>query len=66
MAGSPGRRALAKPIGTDLLVTAVVGSRIAASRLSPHDVGLEPFENAVATGAAPDPARRLAPSRHGG
>ncbi len=31
---------------------AVIGSGIAASRLSPHDVGLELFENAVATGAA--------------
>lgn len=47
-----GRRALAELIGTALLVTTVVGSGIAASRLSPHDVGLELFENAVATGAA--------------
>ena len=31
---------------------AVIGSGIAASRLSPHDVGLELFENSVATGAA--------------
>jgi len=52
MAGSLGRRALAEFIGTALLVTAVVGSGIAASRLSPHDIGLELFENAVATGAA--------------
>ena len=31
---------------------AVIGSGIAASRLSPGDVGLELFENAVVTGAA--------------
>jgi len=52
VAGSLGRRALAELLGTALLVTAVVGSGIAASRLSPNDVGLELFENAVATGAA--------------
>jgi glycerol uptake facilitator-like aquaporin len=46
------RRALAEFIGTALLVAAVIGSGIAASRLSPHDVGLELFENAAATGAA--------------
>jgi arsenate reductase len=34
-----------------LLVTAIVGSGIAASRLSPGNVGLELFENAAATGA---------------
>lgn len=47
-----GRRALAEFIGTAFLVMAVIGSGIAAYRLSPHDVGLELFENAVATGAA--------------
>lgn len=47
-----GRRALAEFIGTAFLVMAVIGSGIAATRLSPHDVGLELFENAVATGAA--------------
>jgi glycerol uptake facilitator-like aquaporin len=47
-----GRRALAEFIGTAFLVMAVIGSGIAASRLSPHDIGLELFENAVATGAA--------------
>src|SRR3982074_1661586 len=31
---------------------AVVGSGIAAARLSPHDTGLELLENALATGAA--------------
>jgi arsenate reductase len=46
------RRALAEFIGAGLLVTAVIGSGIAASRLSPGNVGLELFENAAATGAA--------------
>ena len=35
-----------------LLLVAVIGSGIAAQRLSPHDNGLELLENAVATGAA--------------
>ncbi len=35
-----------------MLVTAVVGSGIAAQRLSPGDVGLQLFENAAATAAA--------------
>jgi arsenate reductase len=52
MRASLGRRALAEFLGTALLVTAIVGSGIAASRLSPGNVGLELFENAVATGAA--------------
>ena len=34
------------------LVAAVIGSGIAASRLSPHDTGLQLLENAIATGAA--------------
>src|ERR1039458_5034818 len=46
------RRALAEFIGTALLLLAVVGSVIAAKRLSPGDTGLELLENAVATGAA--------------
>src|SRR5438552_18654567 len=46
------RRATAEFVGTALLVAAVVGSGIAASRLSPHDVGLQLFENAAATAAA--------------
>ena len=46
------RRALAEAIGTALLVLAVIGSGIAASRLSPGDVGLQLFENAVATAGA--------------
>jgi len=46
------RKALAEFIGTALLLIAVVGSGIAAQRLSPTDVGLELLENAVVTGAA--------------
>lgn len=44
-----GRRVLAEFLGTSLLVAAVIGSGIAAARLSPGDVGLELFENAAAT-----------------
>lgn len=47
-----GRRALAEFLGTAMLVLAVVGSGIAASRLSPSNPGLELLENAAATGAA--------------
>jgi glycerol uptake facilitator-like aquaporin len=43
------RRSLAEGIGTGLLVTVVIGSGIAASRLSPNDIGLQLFENAFAT-----------------
>jgi len=46
------RRTLAEALGTAFLVTAVVGSGIAASRLSPDDVGLQLLENSIATGAA--------------
>ena len=46
------RRATAEFIGTALLLIAVVGSGIAAQRLSPHDTGIELLENALATGAA--------------
>lgn len=45
------RRALAEFLGTMLLVAVVVGSGIAAQRLSPGDIGLQLFENAAATGA---------------
>jgi glycerol uptake facilitator-like aquaporin len=47
-----GRKALAELVGTAMLVTTVIGSGIAAQRLSPHDVGLQLLESAVATGAA--------------
>ncbi len=46
------RRALAEFIGTAFLVAAVVGSGIAAVRLSPHDSGLQLLENSVVTGGA--------------
>ena len=46
------RRALAEFVGTALLLIAVIGSGIAAQRLSPTDVGLALLENAIATGAA--------------
>ena len=46
------RRALAEGLGTAFLVMAVVGSGIAASRLSPDDTGLQLLQNSVATGAA--------------
>jgi arsenate reductase len=45
------RRALAEFCGTAFLVAVVVGSGIAAQRLSPHDTGLQLFENAAATGS---------------
>ena len=45
------RRTLAELIGTGLLVATVVGSGIAASRLSPADPGLQLLQNSLATGA---------------
>ncbi|WP_364519770.1 aquaporin [Nocardioides sp. LML1-1-1.1] len=47
-----GRRAAAELVGTAFLVMAVVGSGIAASRLSPGDTGLQLLENSLVTGAA--------------
>jgi glycerol uptake facilitator-like aquaporin len=46
------RQALAEFVGTAFLVAAVIGSGIAASRLSPDDVGLQLLENSLITGAA--------------
>jgi glycerol uptake facilitator-like aquaporin len=46
------RRVAAELLGTAFLVAAVIGSGIAAERLSPDDVGLQLLENSVATGAA--------------
>ena len=46
------RKALAEFVGTAFLLIAVIGSGIAAQRLSPNDTGLELFENAAATAAA--------------
>lgn len=44
-----GRRLVAEGLGTGLLVTVVVGSGIAAQRLSPGDVGLQLLENSTST-----------------
>jgi len=52
MPGPLGRRTLAEFIGAAFLVMAVVGSGIAAARLSPGDIGLDLLENAAVTGAA--------------
>lgn len=43
------RRATAELLGTGLLVAVVVGSGIAAQRLSPDDIGLQLLENSIAT-----------------
>jgi arsenate reductase len=43
------RRVLAEFLGTGLLVAVIVGSGVMASRLSPHDVGLQLLENSTAT-----------------
>jgi arsenate reductase len=43
------RRLVAEALGTALLVTAVIGSGIMATQLSPDDVGLQLLENAFAT-----------------
>ena len=45
------RQALAEFLGSAGLVAVVIGSGIAAQQLSPHDVGLQLMENALATGA---------------
>ena len=44
-----GRRLFAEFLGTALLVAIVVGSGIAAQRLSPNDVGIQLLENSTAT-----------------
>jgi glycerol uptake facilitator-like aquaporin len=46
------RRALAEFVGTAFLVAAVIGSGVAAVRLSPDQAGLQLLENALITGAA--------------
>lgn len=46
------RRLVAEALGTCLLIIAVIGSGIMASRLSPDDVGLQLLENAAATACA--------------
>jgi glycerol uptake facilitator-like aquaporin len=45
------RRLLAESLGSAFLAALVIGSGIAASRLSPGDIGLQLFENAAATAA---------------
>src|ERR1700726_3881857 len=45
------RRLLAELLGSTFLAALVIGSGIAAERLSPGDVGLELLENAAATAA---------------
>jgi glycerol uptake facilitator-like aquaporin len=45
------RRAAAELVGTAFLVMAVIGSGIAATRLSPGDAGIQLLENSIATGA---------------
>jgi arsenate reductase len=46
------RRVVAEGLGTGLLIVAVIGSGIMATRLTPSDVGLQLLENAVATAGA--------------
>ncbi len=52
MSKSLGRQVAAELVGTAFLVMAVIGSGIAATRLSPDDVGLQLLENSLITGAA--------------
>jgi len=47
-----GRKVTAEAVGTAFLVATVVGSGIAAQRLSPGDTGLQLLENSTATAAA--------------
>ena len=46
------RRLAAEAFGTGMLIVAVIGSGIAASRLSTGDIGLQLLENAAATAGA--------------
>lgn len=46
------RRVAAEFIGTALLLVAIVGSGVAAQRLSPSNTGLQLLENSIATAAA--------------
>lgn len=46
------RRLVAETVGTALLIIAVIGSGIMASRLSPDDIGIQLLENAFATAGA--------------
>jgi glycerol uptake facilitator-like aquaporin len=51
-APSLGRRLVAEALGTALLIVAVIGSGIMATKLSPDDIGLQLLENAAATAGA--------------
>ena len=44
-----GRRLFAEFLGTGLLVAVVIGSGIAAQRLSPDDIGLQLLQNSLTT-----------------
>ena len=46
------RQAAAELVGTAFLVATVIGSGVAAQRLSPTDTGLQLLENSLVTGAA--------------
>jgi arsenate reductase len=46
------RRLAAEALGTALLIIAVIGSGIAASQLSPDDIGVQLLENSIATAGA--------------
>lgn len=48
----PVRRVLAEAVGTGLLVAAIIGSGVAAQRLSPDQPGVQLLENSVATALA--------------
>jgi glycerol uptake facilitator-like aquaporin len=50
------RRLLAELLGSALLAAIVIGSGIAAARLSPGDTGLRLLENAAATAAGCSPS----------
>jgi hypothetical protein len=49
--GTTGRKALAELLGSALLAATVVGSGIAAQRLSPDEPGLQLLQNSLVTGA---------------
>jgi glycerol uptake facilitator-like aquaporin len=51
MSAQLGRRLVAELLGSAFLAALVIGSGIAAQRLSPNDVGLQLLENSVATAA---------------
>ena len=46
------RKLTAEALGTGLLVAAIIGSGIAAERLSPNNIGLQLLENSTATAGA--------------